>query len=216
MTRFTIDFMGLLNAHRMKYAKLAKLAGVPRDRGHVIATGGNKSYHRGKVARMLKVLGVAPYPPIYYDERVRWVPLAQVPPTLDISTLETRNSKADFWNGVPHDPRKPTLYCVPDPWLAVDFEGLLELREIDNFGVLVRWTKLRHHRIYYMIRQDPEEYNREVLGAVLRALDVNLYPPFFLEDTGEPSNDNQRFKPARHYYRARKPDPRPGQRDGQP
>ncbi len=157
MYRFTIDFVGLLNAQNVSLYELARRCEMDHDRVRAIALENPSRYNRNKVALMLKHLGVTPYPPLRLEE-------------------------SD--NGL---------------MLTVDWEGLLRLQQAD-VPMLVKWTKLRHYKIYYMLYRDPEQYDRKTLGAVLNALNVNLYPPFFIENENEPRGP---YEPTNHYHRAK-------------
>jgi hypothetical protein len=90
------------------------------------------------------------------------------------------------------------------PRLTIDWKPLLKANNADVIW-LVRETKLKYFPIFHLINHDPALYNRKLLGAVLNALHVTLYPPFFLVNSDQPREPNDsRPRPATDYYRSRK------------
>lgn len=93
------------------------------------------------------------------------------------------------------------------PRLSVNWDPLIEATGY-NLADLVRMTRLRRHHVEFLIRRNPTQYAREVLGTTLDAFGVTLYPPFYLQETdesGEPTHDL-----IQRYFRTNKHEGIPG------
>jgi hypothetical protein len=95
----------------------------------------------------------------------------------------------------------PPLFIEDDPErgpkLSVDWDSL----NATDLIWLVKKTGQAYGKIWRVVLHSETYYNRECLGAVLNALGVEVYPPFYIESDSVPGEP---YGPERQYHRRKK------------